>query len=46
MDFNFKWFFVIIGIMTVAEYGRQAYKEHLDTQIELAKVQAGKCECK
>jgi hypothetical protein len=46
-DFNyFKWMFIAIGIFTVVGGVQEIYKSHLNTQIELAKINSGKCECK
>ncbi len=46
MDFDFKWWILgFCGLMVIGGV-LDLFKEHNKTQIELAKIQNNKCECK
>jgi hypothetical protein len=46
MDFDFKWWIVGFAFLMAIGVCHDTYKAYLTNQIELAKIQYNKCECK
>lgn len=44
MDFDFRWYAAIFGIICIFSAAESAYDKYNKTQIELAKI--SRCECK
>ncbi len=49
MDFDIRVVLVVfsaLAIIVITDSAVKSYKENLQTQIEIAKIQNNKCECK